>query len=334
MGRFVDALTLGPQRRRRSMNRRLAQLDAAYRTGAPAASPRDWGIAEPSSASASPGRLFAVLALIVVVVVGSVFAVRSVTKTATATGSAASPTTKPSRSPSSDRAVDGSRLPPPGVESSPNRLRPAVAPPGGSGGYAFTTTARDGAPIAYDPCRPIHYVVRDGGGPSNGDRLIREAVAAVSDATGLVFVDDGSSTEAPTDSRQAFQPARYGQRWAPVLIAWSNPSESTALAGPTTGTGGSQAVTVSSSDGTSEAAYVTGAITLDAPQLRQTESAEGSAAVRAVVEHELGHVVGLAHVGDKSQLMYPEAGIAVSRYESGDLRGLARLGAGPCTPML
>ena len=75
--------------------------------------------------------------------------------------------------------------------------------------------------MPYDPCRPIHYVVRPDGAPPGGAELIRTAVAQVSGATGLQFVDDGPTQEAPSTDREAYQPELYGRRWAPVLIAWS-----------------------------------------------------------------------------------------------------------------
>ena len=227
----------------------------------------------------------------------------------------------------------GTDLPPAGVGSAPDRILPVVPPPPGTGGYTVVEHTGQGAPITYDPCRPIHYVIRDQDTPPNGDRLVREAVAAVSAATGLAFVDDGATAEAPTEDRPAFQPDRYGQRWAPVLIAWTSPTETPDLKGDTTGTGGSQPVTVTVGS-SSATAFVTGSVELDAPQLRQIERDEGTAGVRAVVEHELGHVVGLDHVQDKGQLMYPESQPTVNDYQAGDRRGLARLGAGPCQPML
>jgi hypothetical protein len=277
-----------------------------------------------------------VLTLIVAAVVGSVLGARSLANRGTAP-----PLTAPARSASAappspgggSARVDGTDLPPAGVDSSPNRILPAVPAPPGTGGYAITRSTDSGAPVTSDPCRPIHYRVRDFQTPPGGDAVIREAVAAVSAATGLAFVDDGSTDEAPSDTRPAYQPERYGQRWAPVLIAWSDPTETQDLAGATTGTGGSQPVTLTT-DGVSQTAYVTGSIVLDAPQLRRTSADEGAAAERAVVEHELGHLVGLAHVQDRTQLMFPESALAVNRYQPGDLRGLALLGNGPCTPAL
>ena len=81
--------------------------------------------------------------------------------------------------------------------------------------------------------------------------------------------------------------------------------------------------------------YVTGGILLDAPDLTSTMAQPGGELhVRAIVMHELGHLVGLAHVDDPEQLMYPEARREVADFTSGDLAGLAVLGAGPCVPEL
>jgi hypothetical protein len=208
-----------------------------------------------------------------------------------------------------------------------------VTPPPGSGGYAFLSRTDTGAPVAYDPCRPITYVVRPQGAPPDGDRAIREAIAAVSTATGLAFVDGGRTDEAPSDKRPAYQPDRYGQRWAPLLIAWSTPAESPVLAGATAGYGGSTAETLTAGDSV-QSAYVSGSVVLDGPQLRDVARRQGPDEVRAIVEHELGHVVGLDHVPDRHQLMYPENNPGITAYGTGDLRGLARLGSGPCTPGL
>jgi hypothetical protein len=48
-----------------------------------------------------------------------------------------------------------------------------------------------------------------------------------------------------------------------------------------------------------------------------------------VVLHELGHLVGLDHVRDRGELMFPTANDVVG-YGPGDLQGLAALGRGAC----
>jgi hypothetical protein len=52
--------------------------------------------------------------------------------------------------------------------------------------------------------------------------------------------------------------------------------------------------------------------------------------VRAIVMHELGHVVGLAHVDDRGELMYADS-VGQKTFGPGDLTGLGALGRGRCT---
>jgi len=83
--------------------------------------------------------------------------------------------------------------------------------------------------VAYDPCRPIHYVTRPDGAPPGEDPLIAAAAAAAvagaGAATGLWFVNDGRTAEAASRQRQAFQPDRYSDRWTPVLLVWETADE-------------------------------------------------------------------------------------------------------------
>lgn len=202
--------------------------------------------------------------------------------------------------------------------------------------YAFMQTADDGTPFTYDPCRAIHYVTRAANSPAVGPRLIAEAIASVSRATGLVFINDGPTTEAPAPSHASFQPDRYGDRWAPLLIAWETAAEDPRFTDTPVGTnvlglGGSEAVSI----GGSAYTYVSGQLELNGPALqRMIGSPDGINRARGVIEHELAHVVGLGHVEDEAELMNPSATQGVSGYQSGDLTGLAALGQGKCQPGL
>lgn len=219
--------------------------------------------------------------------------------------------------------------PPSGLEEA---TAPLGAPPAGhavDGAYAFTTMQPDGSgPVAYSPCRPIHYVVRPDGAPLGGAEFITAAVATVSAATGLRFIDDGATAEAPSPDRKAYQPDLYGKRWAPVLVAWSAPDETPELAGDVAGIGGSAAVTRSG-----RSVYVTGSVTLDSTDLGTLMATPSTRATAlGIVTHEFSHLVGLDHVDDPTQLMYPSTSTSVSGLGTGDLAGLAALGSGECAP--
>lgn len=234
-----------------------------------------------------------------------------------------------------DAGALGRQAPPPGVDASdrPLGLPPAVRTVSTS--YAFLEQQADGAgPVAWDPCRPVHYVVRPDGEPEGGRDAITAAVARMQAATGLVFVDDGETTEAPATDRAPYQPDRYGKRWAPLLVAWSDEVETPALADSVAGIGGPMAVAI----GGGPAVSVTGTVALDvdavATMAGVAVGAERDDLLRVLIEHELGHVLGLGHVDDPTQIMNPELTPGVTELGAGDLTGLAQLGAGACEPRL
>lgn len=243
--------------------------------------------------------------------------------------------------PSTTRGADAAETAPPAASagrrtSPPLGLEEAKAPLGApapldrtSASYRFQliqpeTTA---TPVAFSPCRPVHYVVRPDNSPAGGGAVIARAVAAVSSATGLRFVDDGSTSEPIVSEREPYQPKRYGDRWAPVLIAWATPDEVPDFGVDIAGEGGAQ--WVSTRDGAHF--YVTGQVYLDAAKARRMRHQGMPRVVQEVVEHELGHLVGLAHVNDSTQIMYPRASKHVLEYQAGDVTGLAALGRGACS---
>lgn len=227
--------------------------------------------------------------------------------------------------------LPGSPVPPPGYEAAE---APLGAPPVTTGSKAFVlqeSPEPGQAFVAYDPCRPIHFVVRPENEVQGGDILIQQAVSAVSNASGFQFIYDGTTEEAPAEEREAFQPDRYGKRWAPVLIAWSTPEETPGLSGNIAGDGGSNYAHATGQP----LVLVAGQVRLDAPDLAgiQASRPNGDEYVRAIVMHELGHVLGLDHVNDPTQLMHAD-NMGLLDFSDGDRAGLAILGNGPCVPQL
>ncbi|SDO03878.1 hypothetical protein SAMN05428965_2529 [Geodermatophilus sp. DSM 45219] len=237
----------------------------------------------------------------------------------------------PDRSATTPAAAPTDR-PTPGAGASAFPRGSVPAAPAGGGAHAFSLFQADGVtPVAYDPCRVVHYAVRPDGAPEGGEELVHAAFARIAEVTGLVVVHDGPTDEVPATDREAFQPERYGDRWAPVLVAWQTEADEPDLAGDIVGRGGSVAVSL----GEGPRVYVTGTVSLDAEQFPGIlDSRDGEATAAGIVLHEVAHLVGLDHVDDESQLLYPETVPGVTDFAAGDLTGLARLGQGPCVPEL
>lgn len=291
-GKLRDDLTLGPARRRRAMMRRLAELDRLDRAG------DAW---RPARRSDLPRRVTVALTTTAVVAVASTVAL--------------------------ERQW--------GIQVDLNgfhRRTALGAPPdvaSGVGTFRFVATQpnRPEVPVAYDPCRPVEIVVNDAQAPPGTEGLVEAAAADVASATGLQLTILGTTDEGASPDRPTEDYARYGRGWSPVVIGWTSPTEIPRLAGRVAGIGGSSRWGASI---TATTRFVTGEVWLDAPQLTQVMARpEGAAEVRAIVLHELGHLVGLDHVNDPRELMYEE-NVGMLDFGPGDREGLAALGSGSC----
>jgi hypothetical protein len=184
----------------------------------------------------------------------------------------------------------------------------------------------DKTAVTWSPCRPIHYVVRPDHQPANGARMIADAFARLSAVTGFRFVDDGATTEGPTPHRKPYQKDRYGDRWAPVLVLWATPDEEPDFGVEFAGEASTQQVRSASGD----YVYVTGEVDLDPAKIGQIGQRHGEAEARSILLHELGHLMGLAHVNDSGEVMYPSPRAGITEFQPGDLAGLHTLATGPC----
>ncbi|HWJ11821.1 MAG TPA: matrixin family metalloprotease [Nocardioides sp.] len=203
---------------------------------------------------------------------------------------------------------------------------PADVPEGGTWAFLQTQPSDDGDPVAWDPCREIRFEVNPDGGPDDADdtvALVREAVEEVSGLTGLQFDYLGE-----TDRRPSWEANLVPRgRSEPVLIAWADEDEVEQLSGDVAGIGG--AVSQEARAGRWRR-YVTGQVTLDRDVYAFLEDErDGEARGRAILLHELGHLVGLDHVDSPAELMYADE-VGVLDFAAGDRNGLVRLGQGRC----
>jgi len=178
-----------------------------------------------------------------------------------------------------------------------------------------------GEPLRWNPCEPIHYVVNLGPAPAGSLRDVQDAVVHIAGITGITFSFDGLTDEVPSTDRELLQPERYGDRWAPVLIAWVDPRRSPFNFEP----GGHDAAAIASpAPAPGSRVLVSGVVVLNAidpnPPGFTLPGDQGP-----VLLHELAHIVGLGHVKVQGELMEPYGG-GVTDYGPGDLEGLRRLG--------
>jgi hypothetical protein len=182
--------------------------------------------------------------------------------------------------------------------------------------------ARDfgGDPVRWNPCEPVHYVVNVAEAPAGSLEDVQESVRRISAATGIPFAYDGLTDEVLERRRDMVQP-RYGDRWAPVLVAWVDPDDSTVSFRSEEGEAAGVAApfTPQGSD-----VIVSGwiGINADDPNPPGFGSPDDQG---PVVLHEWAHVMGLDHVKARGQLMHP-AGGGMSGFGPGDLEGLRQVG--------
>ena len=192
--------------------------------------------------------------------------------------------------------------------------------------FPFLRRSKNGGPVRYNPCIDVHFAVNPAKAPAGAVDEIQAAFTRLGDATGIHFVYDGPTTEkhGPFGERKALQLDRYGNRWAPILISWADASAEPLLAGGTIGYGGS----TSFLSGSFDEAYVTGEVVFDTDQ-SVLRPGFGPGLTRGNLElHEIGHVVGLDHVQDRGQVMYPAiSSDSPDGFAAGDRANLALLGA-------
>ena len=136
----------------------------------------------------------------------------------------------------------------------------------------------------------------------------------------LVFLDAGETRNRSLAG--TFAPG--STRGEPVLIFWSSQGRLHSLQGDTVGLGGGAAIEV---DGRPR--LVTGVIALDRESHSRTYDPLTTRSQQLILEHEIGHVLGLDHVDDSRPLMNASY-VGQDGLGAGDIAGLRALHAVPC----
>lgn len=209
-------------------------------------------------------------------------------------------------------------------------LLPVTAASAATKGYTLSYN-HDGTVARWNPCQPIHYRVNTAEAPKGVGvmRDLKAAIARVHKATGLTFVYDGPTHVIP--QKKYGWMAKPGH-FPPLVIAWAKPGKvpggSTLLAG-TDGFGGYTTRYWYTGSVYHRERIVSGYVVLSTTPSGPYRPGFGPGVTRGwLLLHELGHAVGLQHVTDTRQIMYPvvTGARASAEYQAGDLAGLRKVG--------
>ncbi len=202
----------------------------------------------------------------------------------------------------------------------------AAPPPAAKGdptAYAFLIAQPFAAPapVTWNRCQPIGVTVNLGSAPASELTLVQTALDRAKAATGLDIRYLGPTDEVPRTTSPAWA------NGARIVLAITDPSGTDyPLGNGVVGYGG-----YSYQYSNRDPAFATyGYVVVDSATL--TSLSGGADGLRSVLYlHELGHALGLAHVTDTLQVMYPSLNSAQlpAGYGAGDLNGLKVLGASP-----
>lgn len=195
--------------------------------------------------------------------------------------------------------------------------------------YAPLGPANAWSPIAkrnvfrVNPCQTVKYRINATGGlpdPATAAQATHSAVAAISQATGVHFEYAGTTGYIPGGRKQ------HWPRRTDLVVAWTEPSQTSWPIGEGVAARGGGVKGRYARDARGRRIvenYRSGVV---ADSLEANVTPEG---VLHVLQHELGHVMGLGHTADPYQHMNGGAAgyyLPPLQWGAGDLTGLRRVG--------
>lgn len=166
----------------------------------------------------------------------------------------------------------------------------------------------------FNPCQAITWKFNQNGGYASSLADLQGAFDRISKVSGLTFTYAGPTSVVP-------RPGSY-DRTTTITVGFTTPAEVASLGGSTAGQGGGAWTT---HDGYAEMVRAT--LVLDSTErLRTGFTRSGAATWGQVMEHEIGHTLGLGHAAGRRQLMYGVASSRNHRLGAGDRAGLRSVG--------
>lgn len=188
-------------------------------------------------------------------------------------------------------------------------------------GFRFAAVDPEtGRPARYNPCEPLHYVVNTTNAPPSALDDVQEAARLTAEVTGIEIVFEGATNEPSSKTRRVYIPELYGERWAPILIGWTG-FDPAVFREHDVGIAASDVV----ENDAGELVYVSGQMILNAGERLSAGFGAGRTWGKVIL-HEWGHIVGLDHVDDPTQVMHGSLVSSPARWGPGDSEGLRALG--------